>query len=97
MHEDPAAPGPDDEGTDLSEWVRIAIIGALLVIDASIIWIQVKDRPEVLVWRAKVKEAIAGPIRRRKEHRRAESHVVWEAIEVVEGSKGATNEEAPET
>lgn len=93
LDERPADDG--DEGPDFSEALRIAVIVALLVVDVSIIWVQIKDRPDVVVWRAKMQEAVMGPIRRRRAQRKAESHVVWEAIEVVEANKDTSTEEAP--
>jgi hypothetical protein len=74
----------DDERADLAEYVRIAIIFGLLVVDLLIVYEQIKDRPEFLIWRAKVTNAVTGPFKRHREQRRAESRVVWEAIQAVE-------------
>jgi hypothetical protein len=77
----------DDERADLAEWVRIAIICSLLAVDLIIVWEQVKDRPDVVIWRARITEAFVGPFRRARERRRAESRVVWEAMQAVEQEK----------
>lgn len=78
-----------DEETraDLAEYLRLSLIFGLLVIDAWIMWEAVKDRPDMLVWRQKIHDAIAKPWQRYREMRRAEKHTVWEAIQVVEAQK----------
>lgn len=72
-----------DDDRDLSEFLRLAVIFGLLAVDCWILWDAVKERPEMLVLRAKARELVVGPWRKYKETRKAESHVVWEAMEVV--------------
>lgn len=82
----------EETGADLAEFVRLSLIFALLAIDAWIMWEAVKDRPDVLVMRHKIRDAIAGPWKRYRDQRSAERHVVHEAMMVVDGSE----QEAPE-
>jgi len=77
----------DSDGPDLAEYVRLSLIFALLAIDVFIMWEAVKDRPDMLVLRQKLHDAIARPWHRYRELRKAEKHVVWEAMGVVEGDK----------
>lgn len=83
----------DDESPDLAdnlaEWVRVALIFGLLAVDLLIIYEQVKDRPDFVIWRDRITKAIVGPFQRRSEQRRAEKHVVFEAMEAL------TDQEAP--
>lgn len=72
-----------ESGFDVAEMLRVAVIFGLLAVDAWILWDAVKERPEMLVLRARVREMVEAPIRRYREIRRAEKHVVWEAIDVV--------------
>lgn len=74
----------DDERADLAEWVRIAIIFGLLAADLAIIYVQVKDRPEFVIWRDRLTNAVVGPMRRRREQRSQEAHVVFEAMEALD-------------
>jgi len=82
-------PEMDDER--LGEYIRVAIMAALLAVDLLIIYEQVKDRPDVMAARARLAAAISGRLKRARELRRAERHVVWEAIGVVE--EGQVNDE----
>lgn len=72
-----------DERADLAEYLRLTLIFGLLVLDAWIMWEAVKDRPDVLVLRQRVREAVTGPWQRYQAQRKAERHVVYEAMEVV--------------
>jgi len=82
----------DDER--LGEYLRVAIMVALLAVDLLIIYEQVKDRPDVVAARARLAAAISGRLKRARELRRAERHVVWEAIGVVE-QEGQVNPNEP--
>lgn len=77
----------EETGADLAEFVRLSLIFALLAIDAWIMWEAVKDRPDVLVVRQKVRDAIAGPWHRYRKQRSAERHVVHEAMMALETDK----------
>lgn len=85
----------EHEGLDerVGEYVRVAVILALLAVDLLIIYDQIKDRPDVVAWRARMAGAVAGPLRRARELRRAEKHVVWEAISVVDRTTPSTEQE----
>lgn len=74
----------EEPGADLAEYVRLTLIFGLLALDAFIMWQAVKDRPDVLVFRQRVRDAIAGPWNRYRRQRSAERHVVHEAMMVVE-------------
>ena len=76
----------------LGEYIRVALMVTLLAVDLLIIYEQVKDRPDVIAARARLVAAISGRLKRARELRRAERHVVWEAIGVVE--EGQVNDES---
>ena len=77
----------------LGEYIRVALMVTLLAVDLLIIYEQVKDRPDVVAWRGRISAAISGRLKRARELRRAERHVVWEAIGVVE-QEGQVNDES---
>ena len=76
----------------LGEYIRVALMVTLLAVDLLIIYEQVKDRPDVIAARARLVAAVSGRLKRARELRRAERHVVWEAIGVVE--EGQVNDES---
>lgn len=79
----------EETGADLAEIVRVSLIFALLAIDAWIMWEAVKDRPDMLVMRQKIRDAIAGPWKRYRDQRSAERHVVHEAMMALDHEKEA--------
>lgn len=80
----------DDER--VGEYVRVAIMVALLAVDLLIIYEQIKDRPDVVAWRNRMGTAVSSRVKKARELRRAEKHVVWEAMGVVE-SKETTRDQ----
>ena len=78
------------EEADPTEAIRIAIMVVGLALNLWIMWDYMKDRPEVMVTRSRVRawwdKNVSGPERRARWLRKAEGETVYEAITIVEGT-----------
>lgn len=78
-----------DEYEDPYEAVRIAIIVAGIAANLAIVYWQIKDTPDMIAARARLKAWLdrhfAAPARARKALARAEAETVFEAMQVVDG------------
>lgn len=73
----------EDRAADLAEYLRLGMMLALAAVNLWMMWDAVKERPDVLVMRQRVRDAIAGRWRQYRDMRRAEKHVVFEAMQAV--------------
>jgi hypothetical protein len=80
----------DELERDPTEVLRLIIMGIGLALNAVIMWDFLKERPEVLVMRQRLKNLwarhITNPEKAAKALRRAEGETVFEAINIVEGT-----------
>jgi hypothetical protein len=79
----------EDEFTDPTEKIRIAIMVVGLAFNLWLMWDFVKDRPEFTVTRRRVQmwweQTFTGPAAKVKAMRRAEGETVFEAMQIVGG------------
>ncbi len=79
----------DDELERVERRLRLVVNLASAAFTLYVIWDYMKDRPQLAVWRARVenfvKINIDKPLEARRKMRKAESEVVFEAIQAVSG------------
>ena len=80
----------DDASVRLYRWTIRGLYLTALVLNAWVLWDQVKDSPEGVAVRQRAQQMgdkITQPIRDRQHFRRAANAVVYEAVTIVEGSQ----------
>jgi hypothetical protein len=83
----------EEEEVDATEALRICVMVIGLVINAVIMWDYLKDRPDVMVARQRLRNLwakhVTKPEKEARELRLATGEVVFEAITIVEGAADA--------
>ena len=81
---------PEDEERDPTEAIRVVIMIIGVALNVVIVWDYLKDRPDVMIARQRLKNLwtkhVTNPEKRARDLRRAEGETVFEAINIVESS-----------
>lgn len=73
----------EDELERVERKLRVVMNLASLALSLYVIWDYVRDKPEVLVWKQRIADAVRKPIEARRTIRKAKAEVVFEAMQVV--------------